>query len=298
MTCEVAKSPPHVYDSAGFDRAVELRRDEAALEALRRTPSARLLLLHGLRVPVRPAAGGWRLSFLPLREVDARSLEALVFLGRDRSGPIFAASTPHPRAGAVHLELREVGATLPRIEAGIAALARALLHWHARHRHCGACGHPTAVREGGHLRRCRSCGLDVFPRTDPAIIVLVVRGAHCLLARAPRFPPGMYSTLAGFVEPAESLEAAVRREVREEVGLELDGLTYVSSQPWPFPQSLMIGFRARAREGPLHIDREELVDARWFTRAELLDAERRPVRLPPPDSIARYLIDSWLCAGA
>ncbi len=153
--------------------------------------------------------------------------------------------------------------------------------------------------QGGHLRRCTACDAQHFPRSDPAVIVLVThrdakRGERCLLGRSARFPPGLYSTLAGFVEPGESLEAAVRREVQEEAGLELFAIDYRSSQPWPFPASLMLGFRARALRDDLAIDPDELVDAGWFTKAELLDPERRPVKLPNPDSIARHLIEEWL----
>jgi NAD+ diphosphatase len=187
-----------------------------------------------------------------------------------------------------------VGSLLPAQEAGLLAYARALAHWHARHRFCGACGRENLVASAGHARPCPACGNETFPRTDPAVIVLVISGERCLLGRAARFPTGMYSTLAGFLEPGESLEETLAREVYEEVGVRVVEAVYRSSQPWPFPQSLMLGFRARALGEELRIDPEEIEDARWFTRAELRHEENRPVRLPSSDSIARYLIDEWL----
>ena len=193
-----------------------------------------------------------------------------------------------------YVELRSIGRVLGRPEAGLAAFARALTHWRARHRYCGACGGATTAIEGGHARRCGACGLDSFPRTDPAVIVLISDDDNCVLGRSRRFPSGMYSTLAGFVEPGESIEQTVAREVEEEVGLAIESLRYRSSQPWPFPQSMMLGFQAKARQAPLRIDTEEMEDARWFTRAELLDPETRSVQLPNQDSIARFLIDEWL----
>ncbi|MDH3660388.1 MAG: NAD(+) diphosphatase, partial [Alphaproteobacteria bacterium] len=178
------------------------------------------------------------------------------------------------------------------------AYSRALVFWHQRHRFCGACGSETRPAHGGHVRKCSRCGTHHFPRSDPAVIVLVTHGAgadeRCLLGRSPRFIPGMYSTLAGFVEPGESLEETVSREIREEAGVELADIAYCSSQPWPFPASLMLGFRARALDDHLMVDREELEDARWFTRDELLDPKHRPIKLPNRDSIARHLIEDWL----
>jgi NAD+ diphosphatase len=181
-----------------------------------------------------------------------------------------------------------------------------MVWWHGRHRFCGVCGGPTASADAGHVRRCARCDARHFPRTDPAVIVLVADAARdgdpageaCLLGSAPGWPDGMYSTLAGFVEPGESLEEAVRREVWEEAGVRVGAARYDSSQPWPFPQSLMLGFTAQAEpgaaRGAVRVDGVELRDARWFTRAELDEAlAAGRVRLPSPLSIARRLIDGW-----
>jgi NAD+ diphosphatase len=225
--------------------------------------------------------------------------EDALFLGSDADGSVFAADLGITPPGGRYVELRSVGAAMSAREAGLCAYARGLAFWHARNRFCGVCGAPTRSEQGGHVRRCTACEAQHFPRSDPAVIVLVTHrdrrhGERCLLGRSARFAAGMYSTLAGFVEPGEALEEAVRREVFEEAGLDLFAIDYRSSQPWPFPASLMLGFRARALHDELAIDPSELVDAGWFTKAQLRDPERRPVRLPNPDSIARHLIEEWL----
>ncbi len=289
--------PPHVYSTRDLDRRAELRADAQWLAAARRDPSSLVLPMAGLRIPVIEDAEGPRARLLPLAELGGELSEEAIFLGLLEGCPVFAWSGEGDAFAAIYMvELRSVGSLLPHRDAGLLAYARALMHWHARHRFCGACGRPTRVTHGGHVRLCAACGLEVFPRTDPAVIVLVTSGDLCLLGRSPRFPPVMYSTLAGFVEPAEGLEDAVRREIAEEVGLALGAVRYRSSQPWPFPQSLMLGFRAEAVDRRLRIDREELEDAAWFGRAELL-AEEPPVRLPGADSIARFLIEEWLLEG-
>jgi NAD+ diphosphatase len=204
-------------------------------------------------------------------------------------------------------ELRPAALALPEGEAALLAYARAMIWWHARHGFCGVCGAPTRVEEAGHVRACTRCDARHFPRTDPAVIVLITHrpegagreGEACLLGNAPAWPAAMYSTLAGFVEPGESLEDAVRREMREEAGVAVDDVRYSSSQPWPFPQSLMLGFRARALSRDLRVDGAELRDARWFMRAEL-DAALADgsVWIPPRLSISRRLIDDWRAEDA
>jgi NAD+ diphosphatase len=195
-------------------------------------------------------------------------------------------------------DLRQVGPRIDRREGALLALARAMMFWHARHRHCGLCGSPTRSEEAGHMRRCTNPGCNAmhFPRTDPAVIMLVTNGESVLLGRNKNFPlPGMYSTLAGFVEPGESLEDAVAREVREETGIEVAAVHYHSSQPWPFPGNIMLGFHAEARTTEITIDYGELEDARWFTRDWLVShAEDDSFRMPRLDSIARRLIEDWL----
>jgi len=199
------------------------------------------------------------------------------------------------------LDLRAVGPLLDHWEGSILAYARGILYWHARHRHCGVCGAPTESVDAGHARRCRDAGCRTthFPRTDPAVIMLVHDGERCVLGRQSNWPPGMHSTLAGFVELGESLEDAVVREVAEEVGITVTDIRYHSSQPWPFPSSLMLGFHARYAGGRLRVNPEELEDAGWFTREQLLASpEDERFRLPRADSIARRLIETWLKGSA
>ena len=194
-------------------------------------------------------------------------------------------------------DLRQLGGRLDRREAALLAHARAMLYWHARHRFCGVCGSPTRSEEAGYMRRCTdpACNQMHFPRTDPAVIMLVTHGDHALFGRSRHFPPGMYSTLAGFVEPGESLEDAVAREVREETGIEVGAVDYHSSQPWPFPANIMLGFHAQALTTAITVDLGELEDARWVERGWLLaHSDDDHFRLPRPDSIARRLVEDWL----
>ncbi len=190
-------------------------------------------------------------------------------------------------------ELRPLLAQLREDETRLLSYARALLVWRARHRHCGVCGSPTQAQRAGHLMVCTSpgCGTEFFPRIDPAIIVLVTAGTKALLGRQKSWPAGRYSTLAGFVEPGETLEEAVAREVEEETGVRVEAVSYFASQPWPFPASLMLGFHAAAAERAVRLN-GELEDARWFERSELQSAAG-PL-LPQPHTIARQLIDHWL----
>ena len=239
----------------------------------------------------------------------------LVLLGVDDDRPILAADLSHWPEDATHglsddadfVDLRRVGPALSAEDAALLSYARGMIHWHQTHRHCGRCGAATFNERGGMLRRCtdRNCGGTAFPRIDPAIIVLVDDGGlhgdgvpRCLLGRAPGWPKGVYSTLAGFVEPGESLEETVAREVREESGIGISSVEYRASQPWPFPSSLMLGFQARARTLDIVRHDQELEDAQWFSADALRHAgtwgEDRPLCLPRQDSIARFLIESWL----
>lgn len=295
MSPTPSNPPPHVYSSIGYDRAAD-RRDDAAYQASAlRDPASRFIVLHGLKPLMSEDESGPRALFLDAAALAAFRPDAPVFLGIHAERAVFAIDLDgEVLEGGTYQELRAVTAGLPPGEAGLLAFARALAHWRLKHRYCGACGQPMVTLQAGHCRRCEACGFDTFPRTDPAVICLVVSGAHCLLGRSRHFPEGMFSTLAGFVEAGESLEQTVFREIKEEVGLEVTAVHYRSSQPWPFPQSLMLGFRAEAPFMPPRIDPAEIEAARWFHRDELLDDERRPVKLPNPDSIARYLIEEWL----
>jgi NAD+ diphosphatase len=220
-----------------------------------------------------------------------------VFLGLAGDRPLFAqdAGEPEPERGRP-AGLREAATELPAHEAALAAYAGSLLAWHRRHRFCANCGAPTEHADGGHERHCPSCDAHHFPRTDPVVIVRVTDGERLLLGRQPRWPEGRYSVLAGFVEPGETLEEAVRREVLEESRVEVGEVGYVASQPWPFPSSLMIGFEAFASGGEPRPGDGELADVRWFGRDEVAAAAAGDggLRLPPPYSISRRLIDGWL----
>ncbi len=278
-------------------------------------PSARAVVVWRSRSLVRPtreAGEGFDPVLLGVPEAAgvAGDPKEWIFLGLDR-GPLgdrepralFAAEIedgtasepPLSGRGEFH-DLHAIGALLSRSEGSLLAYARAVVTWSRRHRFCGSCGSPTSPREGGHVRRCvrAECETEHFPRTDPAIIVLVTDGDRCLLGRKDLWPDGVYSTLAGFVEPGESLTEAVVREVREESGIEVGRVRYRSSQPWPFPTSLMLGFHADRIGGELEVDGIELADARWFHREDLARRREIGLRLPSRVSIARRLIEEWL----
>ncbi|HSY88144.1 MAG TPA: NAD(+) diphosphatase [Verrucomicrobiae bacterium] len=291
------------YVTPTLDRVSLNRRDEAWLAHQMAAPASRLLLVWRgqnliLEAP-SPAA-----ALLSLTEGGALLAEAreIALLGLIGERALFAADLSHreePPAlpGARFADLRSVGPLLAREEGGLLAYARGLMHWHQRHRFCGVCGSPTESREAGHMRRCTNpaCAAEHHPRTDPAVIMRVEHRGRILLGRQKQWPVGMHSVLAGFVEPGESLEDAVRREVAEEVSLRLSEVNYHSSQPWPFPSSIMLGFTAVAEGDQFQVDEHELEMARWFTREELLASpEDETFRLPRRDSIARRLVDDWI----
>jgi NAD+ diphosphatase len=272
------------------DRAAARRDDEEWLANA--WASGKLLVLDAEgRAMVAEGAGP------ELRFVDATSWDGegeRLLLGVDEAGIAYWGSTGTPRneLGARLLGLREVGAALSDLEAGLLVTLVALGNWHATHQHCPRCGALTRIAQAGWSRLCESDGSQHFPRTDPAIIVLLHDGGdRALLGRQPSWPRGRYSTIAGFVEAGESAEQAVYREVLEETGVTVDDVTYRASQPWPFPQSLMLGYEARVTGGDIADRDHELEDVRWFTRDELV---RENAILPPPTSIAHWLITGWL----
>jgi NAD+ diphosphatase len=220
-----------------------------------------------------------------------------VLLGVDGDGHAVFAADAGEGFGGEHVGLRDLAPVIGQADGALVAHAVALLNWHRRHAFCANCGNPTEVREAGHLRVCPVCGAQHHPRTDPVVIMLIIDGDRALLGRQASWPERRYSALAGFVEPGESLEEAVAREVREEAGVEVSGVRYRSSQPWPFPSSLMLGFTDRWERGEPAVGDGELQDVRWFTRDEVR-AGRDGLRLPPPEAIARRLVDEWLVTGA
>jgi NAD+ diphosphatase len=279
-------SPPIVFAGAPLDRAPRERRDPGWLAARRAEPGARALVLSERGLWVEDG----RLLLVP-PSGDS------VFLGLAGDRPVFAQNADGQEPGRGRpAGLREAATELRADEAALAAYAGSLLSWHRRHRFCANCGAPTEQADGGHERRCPACDAHHFPRTDPVVIVRVVDGDRLLLGRQARWPEGRYSVLAGFVEPGETLEEAVRREVREESSVGVGEVGYVASQPWPFPSSLMIGFEAVADGGEPRPGDGELADVRWFGRDEVEAAAGGDgaVRLPPPYSISRSLIDGWL----
>ncbi len=230
--------------------------------------------------------------------------ESITFLGMRDGRAVFSAVLPSSEADPLKaqgqwMQMRNFGDLLGSADWALLAYARAYAYWHERTRFCGVCGSPTVSTLGGHVRHCTnpSCGVDHFPRSDPAIIVLVITGERCLLGRQPSWPPGRYSTLAGFMEPGESAEQAVAREVFEEAGVRLREARYFGSQSFPFPASLMLGFHAEAETDAIHLHDGELADARWFTRQELRAAlDSGQVHLPPRYAISHRLITAWFNA--
>ena len=326
-----AMRAPNFYTHPGFERAGLRRRDPEWIRERLGDPGSRFVPVWRNQSLVLEIDGTAPRAVVLEREAAAPVLEGgavdehlaqgvLVFLGMHEERAHFALDlspaeaplemlrSPSLAASGIgpdslrFVDLRRIGAVLDRHEGALLALARAMLFWHSRHRFCGVCGSPTVVEEAGHMRRCADtqCGALHFPRTDPAVIMLVVDGDRVLLGRNKNFPlPGMYSTLAGFVEPGEALEDAVAREVREETGIEVGAVHYHSSQPWPFPANIMLGFHAEAVSRDIIVDRGELEDARWFDRDWLRShPEGDDFRLPRLDSIARRLIEDWLAGRA
>lgn len=304
------------FGGSGLDRAAELRADPARLAELLNEGSV-LPIWRGKPLVDKGESLGWVKAASPV----LAGVEDLVFLGLDEGTPRFAADISHwsPEAGAeaveqgffdpteqrhpslpahlAFLELRGVMTALSARDAELAATAKAVLHWHRAHGFCATCGAASRPAMGGWQRDCPACGTHHFPRTDPVVIMLITQGNRVLVGRNANWPEGMYSLLAGFVEPGETLEAAVRREVLEEAGIHVGAVRYLSSQPWPFPASLMFGCAGEALSEEIRIDPAELEDACWVSREEMVlaMAGRHP-RIKPArrGAIAHFLIANWL----
>ncbi|MEM9781792.1 MAG: NAD(+) diphosphatase [Pseudomonadota bacterium] len=282
-----------------LDRADHIRdRSDALAEA----PSARAVILSEGRIAVALDPRGKRL----VRRQPDPGAEERIFLGMDGDAALFAedvgeidetARVALLGDSAKFIDLRSISPELSVVEAEMAATARSMLAWHQRHRFCSNCGAPSAAEAGGWRRRCPACGAQHFPRTDPVVIMLVLSGDHVLLGRQRGWPAGMHSLLAGYIEPGETPEAAVRREVMEEAGVPIGRVRYLASQPWPYPSTLMMGFVAEALDTRLSVNETELESARWLSRAEMAEAlAERHAEVAPPrkDAIARAMVEAWV----
>jgi NAD+ diphosphatase len=290
------------------DRVTHLRTDADWIASRLADERTRVLPVWRSRNLVRAGEAACAVMFAPGEAADLlEATDALVLLGEDEGVTYFAVAVG-PRDEALQarlatagefLDLRETAPLLAARETALLAHARAMMHWHQTHRYCGSCGSPTRVVEAGHSRVCTDerCARSAYPRTDPAIIVAVSRGERLLLGRKPDWPVGRFSTVAGFVEPGETLEEAVAREVKEETGVICGAVHYHSSQPWPFPASIMLGFHACADSDAIQVDRNELEDARWFTRETIAAGLRDgSFLLPRPLSVSFRLIEDWFDA--
>ncbi|HWN50716.1 MAG TPA: NAD(+) diphosphatase [Xanthobacteraceae bacterium] len=299
---------PHLgYTGSVVERAAELRRDPAAIALLEADARARAFVIGGERVVMRKGEPYSDPTFTLAAAETVSPKQELVFLGRHDGAPLFgiaidpdAAEALKGRNDLLVTDLRSIatGALVAPEHLPPLAAAKALLAWHRRHRFCSNCGAPTRLTQAGWRRDCAACGAEHFPRTDPVVIMLAIHGERCLLGRQSRFAKGMWSCLAGFVEPGETIEDAVRRETLEEAGIVCGRVAYFASQPWPFPMSLMIGCHAQALTTELKVDRSELEDARWFERDEVaaMMLRRHPDGLTAthPFAIAHHIIRAWL----
>lgn len=287
----------NIFAGAYVDRNGHRREDPEWLSSALESDDARFVPVWGDKCLA--AGEPPRAILLDRGQLDGFHRQSeIIFLGMYRHSPAFAVriarddAPPAADAGEYH-DLRYLGSLLSADDANLVAHARALVLWHDMQKFCGNCGNKSRSESGGNSRVCSNedCGVRIFPRVDPAIIVSVEFDDYCLLGRQTSWPDGRYSTIAGFVEPGESLEDAVRREVFEETNIRVSGITYDSSQPWPFPSSLMLGFRAFATSREIHLNDGELEDAQWFTRKQLRSGFPK---LPHRVSIARRLVDQWL----
>lgn len=308
------------FGGSGLDRAAEIRGDAEMLQHAQQSGDARVVLLWRGKPLIRRERPASLVRLRPDHPVLKDAAEDWILLGREEGLPVFAADLSmwepggdlsavnqfldpseqhHPALPEVEVfaELRRIMTWLTPRDAELAATAKAIFGWHETHRFCAKCGHPTDMVQAGWQRTCPACGAHHFPRTDPVVIMLITHGNSVLMGRSPGWPEGMYSLLAGFVEPGETLEAAVRREVFEESGVHVGQVEYLASQPWPFPASLMFGCRGYATSAEIEIDPNEIEDAMWVSREEMADAfaGQHPVLKPARrGAIAHFLLENWL----
>ena len=310
------------FGGSQLDRAAELRGDISALSDLKAAPGASAIVLWQGKPLVQQSEDIVTLVRLPVdHPLLGLAVEQPLFLGREDAGAVFAYDfstwdpadmdaaeldsfmdqtvQQHPDLPTeqVFVELRGVMSQLSPRDAELAATARALLSWHGSHRFCAKCGAPSDISMSGWQRDCPTCGTHHFPRTDPVVIMLITHGNSVLMGRSPGWPEGMYSLLAGFVEPGETMEAAVRREVVEESGIQVGDVSYLASQPWPFPASLMLGCKGDALTTDIEIDPKEIEDAQWFSREDIMLAfsGQHPMLKPArKGAIAHFLLRNWL----
>src|SRR6201746_2734086 len=290
-----------------LDRAAHLRSNDEKLFAMENHRDARAYVIYRDSLVVRQEAGGSRALLGVDEAVKLGAHPGTIFLGLRDGAPVFGMGIAAPavekllgRDDVAVTELRGMvmQGAVPTEQLSAIAMAKSMVNWHQRHGYCANCGTRTAMKEGGWKRDCPNCKVEHFPRTDPVVIMLVTSGDKCLMGRQRHFPPGMWSCLAGFVEAAETIEDAVRREIFEESGIRCTDVGYYMTQPWPYPSSLMIGCAARAANENIIVDRTELEDARWFDREEatLMIKRQHPDGLagPHPFAIAHHLVGRWL----
>jgi NAD+ diphosphatase len=290
-----------------LDRAAHLRTKDDKLMALESDPRSRAYVVHRDSLVVAKDGDNTRALLSIDEALKAGANPGTIFLGLRDGAAVFGMGISQQAAekliGRNDVEVADLRGMatqgiVPPGELSAIAMAKSMVNWHQRHGYCANCGQRTGMREGGWKRECPACKAEHFPRTDPVVIMLVTHGDKCLLGRAPRFLPGMYSCLAGFVEAAETIEDAVRREVFEEAGIRCAEVSYYMTQPWPYPSSLMIGCVARALNEDIVVDRAELEDARWFSRDEsrLMLTRQHPDGLagPHPFAIAHHLLGRWV----
>ncbi len=307
---------PCAFANSPVDRAAHLRGRPDELMRLKAAPTAKIALFHKLQPFVQNAPNPREIKSVVW--VNAEEIAKLVpegaseiFLGLEDGEGRFAidisavekpAEAPSLAGRGQFAELRMLGGTLPVADAAMLAQAKALIDWHSRHKFCANCGAPTEVSQAGYQRNCPSCKSQHFPRTDPAVIMLATHGEEALLGRGKQWPPTFLSTLAGFVEPGETIEEAVARELYEEAGVVAEEVHYMWTQPWPFPASLMIGCIAAVKSKDLKIDPEELAEARWIPREELklmlAGAHPGKIGTPPPFAVAHQLMKAWTSGNA